>query len=148
METYNIDSTEPIEQILAECQTAIDNGDYPESYETKKNKRYELFGVKKFKQGLIKFNDQPSYHLNGTSLEDLQNYQEQSKDCEKKHILGGLASLALTAPIVFSDESVGVKLTAVGLCTALNLVLNAYPILVQKYNQNRINKVIEKKQRK
>lgn len=142
--TYKINKVEDKEDILRECYKSVKSGEY----KSENKGVYEIFGARKFKDYLLKNNNQERYHLNGKSLEDLKEYKGKSKDFEKKHIIGGLASLALTAPVLFSDESSYVKAGALGICAGINIVCNAYPVLVQKYNQKRLDKVINKMEKR
>ena len=147
-QTYEIDKGEPLEEVIADCQKAVDNGDFVPGYDSKQKERYKIFGVKKFKDWLLTHNGQPHYRLNGRSLKDLEDYMAESKKFERNHIFYGLVSLPFTFVPLFSHASLPAKLAIAGGITLFNIGYNVYPIMLQKYNQNRLSRVIERKKAK
>ena len=143
-QTYRIDKGKPLGEVIKVCQKAVDNGDFVPDYDSKQNDKYEILGVKRFKEQLLRHDDQPHYHLEGGSLKDLEDYMVKSKEFESHHITTGVTGLGLATLILFAEIPLPLKLAVAGGMTLVNLGYNGYPIMLQKYNQKRLSKVIEK----
>ncbi len=75
----------------------------------------------------------------GNRRQALENYQEQTRKWEWRHLISAvlLESWAVFAGIAFGIEHFFISST-------INLFVNLYPIMVQRYNRARIAQVLSK----
>ena len=114
----------------------------PKEFE-KSGKLYERLGVKKFKDFLIKRNDQSKYYLSEDKGRALRGYKKKTRQFETVHLVG-TALFAGLSPITLAFETDVEKISYLGLITGANILCNIYPIMLQRYNRNRLVKSMDK----
>lgn len=120
----------------------------PKSFESEEI--YERVGIKLFKKYLPtgdlaskviwELNCQSNF-IAGSSEEDLKNHEKFTRIYEGAHLI---LFLVMTAAIgeKLSDGYLNYSLFGIG----INTIVNAYPILLQRYNRLRLYKAIKKAQ--
>ncbi len=109
-------------------------------------KIYEWLGVHKYKKYLPTMGDIVSRKLGWHPIigaknreEGLKNYEISTRQYEKIH----LASSIVVTPIIVLTFTIENYIGG-GISLGFNLVVNYYPILVQRYNRARIYNTLEK----
>jgi len=122
----------------------------PREFE-KKGKVYEWLGVRTFKKFLPTFGDYVNRfvfkplgmpHLINKSNQSLQTWATMTKVYETLHLTDVPIYSLLTIGMLAIGSYDGV---AIGI--GLNLAINVYPIMTQRYNRGRIHRVLERQKR-
>ena len=112
---------------------------------------YNLIGIKIYKKYLPTTGDIARKRKKitqiklgaGNKVEELQKYEKQTRNYEWRHLIGLFVFIPVFILLtLLSDE----KLTVFDwiFLNILNLCINIYPILLQRYNRIRIIKVLER----
>ncbi len=121
-------------------QKASDRYFEPKSFE-KDGRIYEKLGVKIFKRAYVDFINK---HFNlgilrGRDDRSLEKCIKYTKKYERVHTFGLLPFYtAFTAFDLLDKDYVGA-----GVWTAFNLLINIYPIMLQRYNRGRLYNTLE-----
>jgi len=122
----------------------------PNKIERWRNGRmYELLGVRWYKDHMpIQENDRalrkkgirPIFVLD--SLESgLEEWEKRTRGFEKMHGVSGIILAVLTNPLIISGHYEIATMN-----TLLNVIINFYPVLTQRYNRARIYNILEKRE--
>lgn len=116
---------------------------------------YELLGIRIFKRYLPGSGDRAMRRkcrkaIKNGNTETLKEYYESTKKYEKIH----LESLCVVFPVIFLicalilasyEANVYFFLFLLPLFLIVNLLFNIYPIMLQRYNRARIEKILKKR---
>lgn len=110
----------------------------PRSFE-KSGKLYERLGIRTYRKYF------PIQHerIRSTSTQDLLDYENETSYLEEMH----LSCLIVTAPTNVSLFTHGHYVIG-AVVTALNVLVNVYPIMLQRYNRSRITNILERRESK
>jgi len=108
---------------------------------------YEKLGVRQFKKYMPTTGDWVTKNLwkwpdqvnKSTSVGDFKKARQWMKTTELMHSVGFYTVLILDGVVVGMGEIAPALVVG-----ALNMVVNAYPIMVQRYNRLRINNILDK----
>lgn len=113
-------------------------------------KIYEILGIKQYRKFVLfcksKFNkltkkeDNDNYFLRGYKKEDIIYLKEQFLKNFKIHMFGTLLGLALLV-VFFMDSPISAVKVSIAFFVFL---LNGYSCMLQRYNLQKINKIISK----
>ena len=108
----------------------------------KSGKLYKNLGIKQF-QKLVRLINSPKGLMKGK--EDLKKYQAFTKGIELTHILGsamlgGIGIYSASIP----KEKFEDYLLCVGAPMLFNVLGNSYPIMLQRYNRNKTEKILKR----
>jgi glycosyl-4,4'-diaponeurosporenoate acyltransferase len=103
---------------------------------------YELLGVRLFKYFLPTGGDLVQrwtgiHEIRGGADTDLSRYEPVTRFREMAHVIGAAMTTSLTIA-AFALNSISVASFSIG----VNLFVNIYPIMVQRYNRTRINSIL------
>ena len=110
----------------------------------KTGRLYEALGVKHFRKYFPNGGSywirkgQPCW-IKGRKKDDLERFIKKTETIEAIHVLAGLPITAMSAMLLADKDYV-----AAGIFTLLNLAVNVYPIMSQRYNRNIANKILER----
>lgn len=112
-----------------------------ESFE-KSGKLYEALGIKWFRKycsngGSYWTRRRESSMIKGRKKENLENFVRLTKRLEGIHVCGILPFLTMST-ISLADKDY----TGAGIMTILNLAINIYPIMSQRYNRNKTKQML------
>lgn len=141
LESISIDK--PSENLIDICKTKITKlSDWyfaPKSFE-RSGKVYEKLGIRKFHKlylatygkFLSNISGQKNW-LNPYSIEELKNCQKSRNFDETAHILGSLIMAGITTSDIITGDYQDVLREVI-----TNTIINVYPIMMQRYNRNRL----------
>ena len=113
----------------------------PKSFE-KTGKLYETLGIKWFRKycpnGGSKFSLTESF-VSGRKKEDLELFVSETKILEGMHTFGGIPLFTAFTIMNLVNEDYMVA----GIQTVLNLLVNACPIMSNRRNRNKVEKMID-----
>ncbi len=129
----------------------------PKKFEFYRDKTvYELVGVKFYKKYLPTTGDIVRKRRNivqirlsnADRIDELYNYERKTRNNEYRHLIGIVIFILLTLlftvpPLLDGKLTVFEGVFLIVFLTVLNLCINIYPILLQRYNRIRILKVLE-----
>lgn len=108
----------------------------------KSGKMYRMIGVKVFKY-ILANNPYPTFTaklaIESFSVEGLCKLEKRMRDAEAIHFQAFVASLIVMIPFGLARDY-----RFFYFMTIFNIINNLYPVFVQRYNRNRINRIIEK----
>ena len=114
----------------------------PKNFE-KDGKIYEKVGIKFFKDYCInagtKFSLTGKYKVHGR--ENLGKFIEETKHSEKVHLALGAGLAVLDAALLCNDK---IDFKTFGYLSLANIAINLYPIMAQRYNRNKAQKIMNK----
>jgi hypothetical protein len=117
---------------------------FPLSRFEKEGEGYERFGVKAFKNMLIRsgYNAimQKSMKVTATSVEEFERLLYLMRQAELIHFFGCVFSIIVSFWFLWSDMFYPFIVIFFS-----NVLFNVYPILLQRYNRLRIKKIIGKR---
>ena len=104
---------------------------------------YEKLGIKFFKNYCpnagTKFSLTGKYKVQGK--ENLRKFINETKHSEKIHLFLG-AGLAVLDTLLLYNDNIDVK--TFGYLSLANAAINLYPIMAQRYNRNKAEKIMNK----
>lgn len=106
----------------------------------KNNKIYRILGVPIFKRVVMKLvmsGKVSNYNLMEYSIKGLKEYEYQTRNNEFKHLLFCILMLIITIGLLYIGDYVKAVVSLI-----LNIVVNIYPILLQRYNRIRIEIIL------
>lgn len=110
---------------------------------------YKKIGVDKFKRILLRSaitrrNEVPfkNYFLNSLSKKGLIEFKNRTKKSERNHVILGVIFLIYQFRIIIYMEGI-VDFAFFILFSVLNIVLNLYPIFLQRYTRSRIERILK-----
>jgi hypothetical protein len=126
--------------LLNACKTTLPNKFHKIREFEKSSKLYKLIGVRAFKFLLAK-NPLPTFTGNfstkGHSVEGLYKLEKLMRNAETLHFQAFLTNLIVMLPFTFFRDT-----RFLYFMIAFNIIVNLYPVLVQIYNRNRIDKIL------
>lgn len=153
VEKKSSDLERVVSQIEIGCVTKrlADRYYSPKSFERWNNgKLYAFLGVRSFKKFIPTSGDYTSRLLGWHPIRDEKNKEKALQDYDLfSRILEGVhvGSFAFFTSLIIYTFGNG-DLESASWQTALNLTVNVYPIMVQRYNRARIYNLLERKQNK
>ena len=123
----------------------VDSYFTPKGFE-KSGKFYERFGIRTFKRyiptsGDIIMKRRGEKWIEGSDYEKLKLMERYTKVMETIHLAEGLITLVPAAWIALDNN-----ILIASLLTGANIATNLYPIMLQRYNRNRLYRVMDKAQ--
>lgn len=119
----------------------------PRSFELRRDGRiYILFGVRIYKRFVptsgdiitrLRGIDRLKIVESGGRRQALENYEKQTRKWEWRHLISAilLQSWAVGAEVAFGNHNFLIS-------TVINLLVNVYPIMVQRFNRARITNIL------
>lgn len=111
---------------------------------------YTYLGIRFFKKWLPTNGDRVmrargSKTIQHSGLEAIISYERITRQMELIHLISFLITLLPTALIVLSPSSGIVWILLVGIVVMGNIIVNLYPIMLQRYNRARVYKILERR---
>ena len=126
--------------LLIACKTTLPDGFHRIRGFEKSGRLYRIAGVKAFKFLLAK-NPLPSFtgkfSIKCHSIECLYKLEKQMRNSETLHFQAFITTLILMIPFTILRDS-----RFLYYIPAFNILVNLYPALVQRYNRDRIDKIL------
>ena len=107
------------------------------------NKIYNSLGIPIFKKlimRMVKNKKVRNYNLMQFSISGLKEFEYQSRINEIKHIIIAILMIFISIGLCCVHSYIKALLLLV-----MNIILNIYPICLQRYNRIRINKILNNK---
>jgi len=105
-------------------------------------KLYKTIGMYYFKKIIQKYplpNATLKIELNGRSKSDILDLEDRMREAEQIHVFGLLLILVISILFAFTRDKKFLLWF-----TIFNIIMNLYPILLQRYNRNRIKSILNK----
>jgi ABC-type multidrug transport system fused ATPase/permease subunit len=109
---------------------------------------YEKMGIKAFKKILLSFAENKrkqvpfqNYFLKEKSIEGMKQFEKLSRKSERSHLFIALIMFVYIIWIAFSMDSF-LNIVFLLFFLLFNILVNIYPICLQRYHRIRINKVL------
>lgn len=126
--------------LLIVCKISLPEKIYKIHEFEKSGKFYQLTGVRAFKTILAKYpfpTFTGKFELKGYSMESVGRLEKQLIYSETIHFLAFITTFIVILPFgYFRDYRFYYYMTL------FNIIVNLYPALVQRYNRNRINRIL------
>lgn len=110
---------------------------------------YKKIGVEKFKRILLRIainrkNEVPfkNYFLNSPSKKGLIEFKNRTKKSERNHVILGVIFLIYQFRIIIFMDGI-VDYAFFIFFSVLNIVINLYPIFLQRYTRSRIERILQ-----
>ena len=115
---------------------------------------YEKIGIKRFQKVLLRIamkrrHEVPFryYFITDNSIDGLAAFEKRTRKSERAHVFIALVIFAYQLRIMIFLDGVGDVLFLL-FFTVLNVITNLYPICLQRYNRIRMNRVMQKRQKR
>lgn len=155
VENYNVRPTDLATSIYAKIADILPDWYYKPHFWEKKGRVYKMLGiglVKKFvptggdRMVKHKRSINPDFHMQGftlktPSLEAMLQYEKYTRIHEATHVVGTAIGACLATASTFADNRLFLIATGIG------TLANIYPVMLQRYNRERIYRVLERARR-